>query len=259
MHVLAPELAQGAPRQALCHHADRMSNSLLALGGHQGRSIGAQYRNRLAPLCDQDFLSALHAREQFREFVIRLTCADRFHIRLNVGQVLLNDHGRELSSHSLRSWMPTGSFPHPGPNEPSGFVLTALLGMAGAFVASFLAQAIGWYRPDQGAGLIGAVSASIALVVWACLTADAKRSETQRAPSTASFSSSGRGWGRTQWVKPLVACLLPMRLVRSNYRGTNCVPRFDVSSGSGSGRRPRNSNRWFQRASVSLLVKSQEG
>jgi len=77
--------------------------------------------------------------------------------------------------------MPTGSFPHPGPNEPSGFVLTALLGMAGAFVSSFLAQAIGWYRPDQGAGLIGAVSASIALVVWACLIADAERSETQRA------------------------------------------------------------------------------
>jgi uncharacterized membrane protein YeaQ/YmgE (transglycosylase-associated protein family) len=45
----------------------------------------------------------------------------------------------------------------PGPNEPSGFILTTILGIVGAFVATFLGQAVGWYRPDQGAGLIGAV------------------------------------------------------------------------------------------------------
>ena len=56
---------------------------------------------------------------------------------------------------------------HPGPNEPSGFILTTLLGIAGAFVATFLGQAVGWYRPDQGAGLIGAVvGAIIVLFVW---------------------------------------------------------------------------------------------
>jgi uncharacterized membrane protein YeaQ/YmgE (transglycosylase-associated protein family) len=56
---------------------------------------------------------------------------------------------------------------HPGPNEPSGFVLTALLGIAGAFVATFLGQAIGWYHAGEGAGLIGAiVGAIIVLVVW---------------------------------------------------------------------------------------------
>lgn len=56
---------------------------------------------------------------------------------------------------------------HPGPNEPSGFILTTLLGIAGAFVATYLGQAIGWYRPDQGAGLIGAtVGALIVLIVW---------------------------------------------------------------------------------------------
>ncbi len=56
---------------------------------------------------------------------------------------------------------------HPGPNEPSGFVLTTLLGIAGAFVATYLGQAIGWYRPDQGAGLVGAtVGAIIVLVIW---------------------------------------------------------------------------------------------
>jgi len=56
---------------------------------------------------------------------------------------------------------------HPGPNEPSGFVLTTLLGIAGAFVATYLGQAIGWYRPDEGAGLIGAVvGALIVLAIW---------------------------------------------------------------------------------------------
>jgi len=56
---------------------------------------------------------------------------------------------------------------HPGPNEPSGFILTTLLGIAGAFVATYLGQAIGWYRADQGAGLIGAtVGAVIVLFVW---------------------------------------------------------------------------------------------
>jgi uncharacterized membrane protein YeaQ/YmgE (transglycosylase-associated protein family) len=56
---------------------------------------------------------------------------------------------------------------HPGPNEPSGFILTTLLGIAGAFVATYLGQAIGRYRADEGAGLIGAVvGALIVLFVW---------------------------------------------------------------------------------------------
>ena len=57
---------------------------------------------------------------------------------------------------------------HPGSsNEPSGFILTTLLGIAGAFVATYLGQAVGWYRPDEAAGLIGAtVGALIVLFVW---------------------------------------------------------------------------------------------
>lgn len=56
---------------------------------------------------------------------------------------------------------------HPGPNEPSGFIVTTLLGIAGAFVATYLGQQFGWYRPDQGAGLIGAVvGALIVLFIW---------------------------------------------------------------------------------------------
>jgi uncharacterized membrane protein YeaQ/YmgE (transglycosylase-associated protein family) len=55
----------------------------------------------------------------------------------------------------------------PGKNEPSGFVLTALLGVVGAVIATYLGQALGWYAPGEGAGLIGAVLGAIAvLFVW---------------------------------------------------------------------------------------------
>lgn len=55
----------------------------------------------------------------------------------------------------------------PGSNEPSGFILTTILGIVGAFVATYLGQAIGWYRADEGAGFIGAiVGAIIVLVIW---------------------------------------------------------------------------------------------
>jgi uncharacterized membrane protein YeaQ/YmgE (transglycosylase-associated protein family) len=58
-------------------------------------------------------------------------------------------------------------FIHPGPNEPAGFILTTILGIIGAFVATYLGQALGWYRPGEGAGLIGAVvGAIIVLVIW---------------------------------------------------------------------------------------------
>ncbi|MGB7246574.1 MAG: GlsB/YeaQ/YmgE family stress response membrane protein [Methylovirgula sp.] len=55
----------------------------------------------------------------------------------------------------------------PAPNNPSGFVLTCLLGIAGAFLATFIGHEIGWYRLSQGAGLIGAtLGAIILLVIW---------------------------------------------------------------------------------------------
>ena len=61
-------------------------------------------------------------------------------------------------------------FLHPGPNEPAGFVLTAILGIVGAFVATWLGQALGWYRPGEGAGLIGAVvGAVIVLAIWSMI------------------------------------------------------------------------------------------
>ena len=65
----------------------------------------------------------------------------------------------------------------PGDNEPSGFILTTILGIVGAFVATFLGQALGWYRPGEGAGLIGAVvGASIVLFVYGVIAGRQRRS-----------------------------------------------------------------------------------
>ena len=52
----------------------------------------------------------------------------------------------------------------PGPNEPGGFIMTTILGIVGAFVATYLGQAIGWYGPDQGAGFIGAIVGAIVVL-----------------------------------------------------------------------------------------------
>ncbi len=52
----------------------------------------------------------------------------------------------------------------PGRNEPSGFILTTILGIIGAVVATYLGQAIGWYRADEGAGFIGAIVGAIVVL-----------------------------------------------------------------------------------------------
>lgn len=59
----------------------------------------------------------------------------------------------------------------PGSNEPSGFILTTILGIVGAFVATWLGQALGWYSAGEGAGLIGAVvGAIIVLMIWGAIS-----------------------------------------------------------------------------------------
>ena len=59
----------------------------------------------------------------------------------------------------------------PGPNAPAGFIMTTVLGIIGAVVASYLGRAIGWYGPDGGAGFVGAiVGAIIVLVVYGFFT-----------------------------------------------------------------------------------------
>jgi uncharacterized membrane protein YeaQ/YmgE (transglycosylase-associated protein family) len=62
----------------------------------------------------------------------------------------------------------------PGPNNPSGFILTTVLGIAGAFLATFIGQAIGWYdaAQGQGAGFITAtIGALVVLFIWNRLVA----------------------------------------------------------------------------------------
>jgi uncharacterized membrane protein YeaQ/YmgE (transglycosylase-associated protein family) len=55
----------------------------------------------------------------------------------------------------------------PGPNNPSGFILTMALGVAGSFLSTLVGQATNWYQPDQGAGLIAAtIGAVVVLFIW---------------------------------------------------------------------------------------------
>jgi uncharacterized membrane protein YeaQ/YmgE (transglycosylase-associated protein family) len=63
----------------------------------------------------------------------------------------------------------------PGPNNPSGFILTVVLGIVGAFVATAIGQTIGHYSPDEGAGYITAtIGAIVVLFVWNRLVASGK-------------------------------------------------------------------------------------
>jgi uncharacterized membrane protein YeaQ/YmgE (transglycosylase-associated protein family) len=60
----------------------------------------------------------------------------------------------------------------PGPNNPSGFILTTVIGIVGAFLATFIGQAIGHYGPEQGAGFITAtIGALVVLFIWNRLVA----------------------------------------------------------------------------------------
>ena len=59
----------------------------------------------------------------------------------------------------------------PGQNNPTGFILTTVLGIIGALVATYLGQAVGWYEAGEGAGLIGAiVGAVLVLLIWGYAT-----------------------------------------------------------------------------------------
>lgn len=59
----------------------------------------------------------------------------------------------------------------PGKNEPSGFIMTAILGIAGAFAASYFGQAIGWYQDGQAAGWIASIiGAIVVLAVYGMVT-----------------------------------------------------------------------------------------
>ena len=48
--------------------------------------------------------------------------------------------------------------------DPGGFIITALLGIAGSVVGSYLGQAIGLYQPGQPAGFIMSVIGALILL-----------------------------------------------------------------------------------------------
>ncbi len=48
--------------------------------------------------------------------------------------------------------------------DPGGFIVTTLLGIVGALVATFLGQAMGFYAAGQSAGFIGAVIGAIVVL-----------------------------------------------------------------------------------------------
>jgi uncharacterized membrane protein YeaQ/YmgE (transglycosylase-associated protein family) len=48
--------------------------------------------------------------------------------------------------------------------DPGGFIITTILGVAGAFLATWLGQAVGWYAQGEAAGFIGAVVGAIIIL-----------------------------------------------------------------------------------------------
>jgi uncharacterized membrane protein YeaQ/YmgE (transglycosylase-associated protein family) len=53
---------------------------------------------------------------------------------------------------------------HPG-DDKLGFIMTAVLGIAGSFVATFLGQTVGWYKAGDAAGFIGSIIGAVILLV----------------------------------------------------------------------------------------------
>ena len=52
----------------------------------------------------------------------------------------------------------------PGPNEPTGFIMTTILGIVGAVVANYLGKAVGWYNETQPLGFISAIVGAIIIL-----------------------------------------------------------------------------------------------
>jgi uncharacterized membrane protein YeaQ/YmgE (transglycosylase-associated protein family) len=48
--------------------------------------------------------------------------------------------------------------------DPGGFIITTLLGIAGAFLARYLGMALGWYHEEDSAGFIASVIGAIILL-----------------------------------------------------------------------------------------------
>lgn len=49
--------------------------------------------------------------------------------------------------------------------DPGGFIITMLLGIAGAFVAGLLGRSLGWYQAGDPAGFLASVVGAILLLL----------------------------------------------------------------------------------------------
>jgi uncharacterized membrane protein YeaQ/YmgE (transglycosylase-associated protein family) len=61
--------------------------------------------------------------------------------------------------------------------DPGGFIVTIVLGVAGAFLATWLGQAVGWYRGGDQAGFIGAVVGAVVILFIYRLIMGRRRTE----------------------------------------------------------------------------------
>ena len=75
-----------------------------------------------------------------------------------------------LSDYGFLGWIVIGALAGiiakvimPG-RDPGGCIVTILLGVAGAALAGFLGNALGWYRQGEGAGFIAAIVGAIIIL-----------------------------------------------------------------------------------------------
>jgi len=48
--------------------------------------------------------------------------------------------------------------------DPGGFIITMLLGVAGAFIAGFIGSQLGWYNEGEPAGFVASVVGAVILL-----------------------------------------------------------------------------------------------
>lgn len=58
--------------------------------------------------------------------------------------------------------------------DPGGFIITILLGIAGALAGGFLGRAVGWYGPNEGAGFLMALAGAL-ILLWIYRVATRRR------------------------------------------------------------------------------------
>ena len=78
--------------------------------------------------------------------------------------------GQYLADHGWLSWILIGLIAGliakalvPG-RDPSGCIVTILIGIGGAVLAGFLGQSLGWYSPGEGAGFLAAIVGAVLIL-----------------------------------------------------------------------------------------------